>query len=395
VSLTRADSVGGKTASAGIGATEFSKESGRSELTLACEAVKAALDDAGIAPSEVDGMVTFSMENNPEIEIARNLGIGDLSFFSMVHHGGGAACGTVLHAAMAVATGIADVVVCYRAFNERSGHRFGAGVQDRPAQANATAAMYSWTSPYGLVTPASWVAMFGQRYMYEYGATSEDFGRVAVADRKHAATNPKAWFYEQPITLEDHQNSRWIVEPLHLLDCCQESDGGQAMVVVSAERARDLAQPPAVVAAAAQGTAADQMNMTSFYRDSISGLPEMKNVADQLYRTAGIGPADVQTAVIYDHFTPFVLTQLEEFGFCGRGEAKDFVKDGAIEMGGRLPINTHGGQLGEAYIHGMNGIAEGVRQIRGTSVNQVADVENVVVTAGTGVPTSGLILQPA
>jgi len=395
MSLLHADSIGGKAAIVGIGATEFSKASGRSELTLACEAVKAALDDAGIAPSEVDGMVTFSMDNNPEIEIARNLGIGALTFFSMVHHGGGAACGTVLHAAMAVATGVADVVVCYRAFNERSGRRFGAGVQDRPPQATAEAAMYSWTSPYGLLTPASWVAMFGQRYLYEYGATSEDFGRVAVADRKHAATNPKAWFYEQPITLQDHQDSRWIVEPLHLLDCCQESDGAQALVVVSAERAKDLDldHTPVIIASAAQGTAEGQMNMTSFYRESLVGLPEMRVVADQLYATAGIGPEDVQTAIIYDHFTPFVLCQLEEFGFCKPGEGKDFVKDGNIELGGGLPINTHGGQLGEAYIHGMNGIAEGVRQVRGTSVNQVDAVENVVVTAGTGVPTSGLILQ--
>jgi acetyl-CoA acetyltransferase len=234
--------------------------------------------------------------------------------------------------------------------------------------------------------------MFARRYMHEYGATSEDFGRVAVAGRKHAATNPHAWFYQQPITLEDHQNSRWIVEPLHLLDCCQESDGGQALVVTSLERARDLPHPPAVVRAAAQGAARDQQMMTSYYRDSITGLPEMRLVADQLWATSGLTADDMQTAVIYDHFTPFVLTQLEEFGFCDRGEAQDYVQDGRIELGGKLPINTHGGQLGEAYIHGMNGIAEGVRQVRGTSVNQVPSVEHVLVTAGTGVPTSALIL---
>ena len=132
--------------------------------------------------------------------------------------------------------------------------------------------------------------------------------------------------------------------------------------------------------------------MTSYYRDDMSGIPEMGVVARQLWEMSGIGPADVQTAVLYDHFTPFVLCQLEELGFCGFGEAKDFVSDGAIEIGGRLPINTHGGQLGEGYLHGTNGIAEGVRQVRGTAVNQVPGVENVVVTAGTGVPTSGLIL---
>ena len=381
-----------KAAVAGIGATEFSKNSGRSELRLACEAVQAAIEDAGLKPSDVDGMVTYSADTNPEIEIARSLGIGELSFFSRVHHGGGAACGTILQAAMAVATGVADVVVCYRAFNERSGHRFGAGVQGRPPVANAENAHFSWYAPYGLLTPAQWVAMFGRRIMHEYGVTSEDFGRVSVADRKHAATNPKAWFYEQPITLEDHQNSRWIVEPLHLLDCCQESDGAQAILVTTPERARDLRQPPVLIRASAQGAGDDQDMMTSYYRDSIVGLPEMGLCARQLYNTTGLGPEDIQTAVIYDHFTPFVLPQLEEFGFCKPGEAKDFIRDGNIELGGGLPINTHGGQLGEAYIHGMNGIAEGVRQVRGTSVNQVDDVEHVLVTAGTGVPTSALIL---
>jgi acetyl-CoA acetyltransferase len=392
VSRDGANGLKDKAAIAGIGATEFSKKSGRSEMRLAVEAVAAAVADAGLAPEDVDGMVTFTADTNPEIEIARNLGIPGLRFFSRIHHGGGAGGGCIQQAAMAVATGAADVVVCYRAFNERSGHRFGAGVQGRPPLANAESAHFSWYAPFGLLTPAQWVAMFARRIMHTYGVTSEDFGRVAVADRKHAATNPAAFFYGQPITLEEHQSSRWIVEPLHLLDCCQESDGGQALLVTSLERARDLAKPPAVIRAAAQGAGPDQHMMTSYYRDDITGLPEMGLVARQLWATAGIGPRDIQTAVVYDHFTPFVLPQLEEFGFCGRGEAKDFIRDGAIELGGRLPINTNGGQLGEAYIHGMNGIAEGVRQVRGTSVNQVPAVEHVLVTAGTGVPTSAIIL---
>jgi acetyl-CoA acetyltransferase len=390
--VTDANTVGGRTAIAGIGATEFSKASGRSELRLAVEATKAALDDAGIAPGEVDGLVTFTMDNNPEIELARNLGMNDLKLFSRVHYGGGAGGGTILQAAMAIASGVCDVVVCYRAFNERSGHRFGTGVQDRPPAPNTENAHYAWYSPYGLVTPAQWVAMFARRYMHTYGATSEDFGRVAVADRFHASTNPAAWFYKQPITLEEHQASRWIVEPLHLLDCCQESDGAQALVITSRERAMDSPNGAAVITAAAQGASKGQEMMTSYYRDDMAGLPEMGLVARQLWATSGLSPDDIQTAVIYDHFTPFVLCQLEEFGFCGRGEAKDFIVDAGIELGGRLPVNTNGGQLGEAYIHGMNGIAEGVRQVRGTSVNQVPGVEHVLVTAGTGVPTSNLIL---
>jgi acetyl-CoA acetyltransferase len=381
-----------KAAIVGIGATEFSKNSGRSELQLAVECVSAAIEDAGLEHSDIDGMCNFTMDNNPAIEVNRYLGGGDLKFFSRIHYGGGAACATIQQAAMAVATGVADTVVCYRAMNERSMQRFGVGVQDRPPVPTAENAHFGWYSPYGLLTPAAWVAMSARRYMAQYGATSEDFGRVSVADRRHAASNPKAWFYRQPITLEDHQNSRWIIDPLRLLDCCQESDGGVAVVVTSLARAQDLRQPPVRIRAAAQGATNAQQMMTGYYADDIAGLPEMGLVARQLYATAGIGPQDVQTAVIYDHFTPFVLSQLEEFGFCERGEAKDFVKDGNIELGGGLPINTHGGQLGEAYIHGMNGIAEGVRQVRGTAANQVDGIEHVVVTAGTGVPTSGLIL---
>jgi acetyl-CoA acetyltransferase len=230
--------------------------------------------------------------------------------------------------------------------------------------------------------------------METYGATNADFGRIAVVDRAHAATNPDAWFYGRPITLEEHQASRWIIEPvLRLLDCCQESDGGVALVVTSAERARDLRSTPAVITAAAQGATFDSEMMTSYYRDDMTGLQEMGVVGRRLWAMSGLSPADISTAFLYDHFTPFVLMQLEELGFCGRGEAKDWATVERLSVGGELPINTSGGLLGEAYIHGMNGITEVVRQIRGTSCNQVDDVEHALVTAGTGVPTSGLILS--
>ncbi|MGV9667228.1 lipid-transfer protein [Nocardia niigatensis] len=377
----------------GIGATDFSKDSGRSELRLAAEAVTAALADAGLTPADVDGLTTFTMDTNTQAAVARAAGIPSLKFFSNIPFGGGAAAATVQQAAMAIATGVADVVVAYRAFNERSGNRFGQFATHlatgNPSSSGVDNA-FSYT--HGLGTPAAQVAMVARRYMHVYGARSEDFGRVAVADRKHAAVNPAAHFYGKPITLEEHQASRWIAEPLHLLDCCQETDGGVAIVVTSAERAKDLPNKPALIAGAAQGSGADQYVMTSYYRDAMTGLPEMGLVGDQLWAQSGLRPEDMQAGILYDHFTPFVLMQLEELGFCGRGEAKDFIADGAIEIGGRLPLNTHGGQLGEAYIHGMNGIAEGVRQIRGTSVNQVQGLENIVVTAGTGVPTSGLVL---
>ncbi len=386
---------GSAAAIAGIGATEFSKNSGRSELRLAAEAVRAALDDAGLTPADVDGLVTFTMDANAEVAVARELGAGELTFFSQIGYGGGAACATVHQAAMAVATGAAQVVVCYRALNERSGRRFGQVAVGAVSAPTSSGIDNGWHYPMGLSTPAATVAMQARRYMHVYGATSEDFGAVAVADRRHAAVNPAAWFYGKPITLADHQASRWIAEPLRLLDCCQESDGAVALVVTSLERAAGLRQAPAVIRAAAQGAGPDQFTMTSYYSGDLTGLPAMGVVARQLWRQSGLSPAEIRTAILYDHFTPYVLMQLEELAFCPRGEARHFIAGGAIEAGGALPLNTHGGQLGEAYIHGMNGIAEAVRQVRGTSVNQVPGDGPVLVTAGTGVPTSGLILTGA
>ena len=372
----------GKAAIVGIGATDFSKNSGRSELRLAAEAVLDALDDAGLAPGDVDGMVTFTMDSNTEVAVARATGIGELKFFSKIHHGGGAACATIQQAAIAVATGVAECVVAYRAFNERSGMRFGQVQMRLVENADSTGVDNSFSYPHGLSTPAAQVAMIAKRYMHLSGATSKDFGAVSVADRKHAAKNPKAYFYEKPITIEDHQNSRWIAEPLRLLDCCQETDGGVALVVTTPERAKDLRHRPAIIEAASQGSSPDQYSMVSYYRPEL-GLPEMGLVGRQLWQQSGLKPTDIQTAILYDHFTPFTLIQLEELGFCGQGDAKDYIADGAIEIGGRLPINTHGGQLGEAYIHGMNGIAEGVRQLRGTSVNPVPDVTSTFSTSST------------
>jgi acetyl-CoA acetyltransferase len=386
-------SFAGKTAIVGIGATEFSKSSGRSTLRLAVECCDAAIRDAGLTADQIDGTVTFALEDNDEIDIARSLGFKSLTHFSRFPYSGGAACATIQQAAMAVDSGACNYALVYRAFNERSETRFGAGLQGLEGSPTPIMVDFGWCLPFGMLTPASWVALFATRYMHQYGATSEDFGRISVADRKHAANNPKAFFYGKPITLEDHQASRWIVKPLHLLDCCQESDGGQALVVTTLERAKDLPTKPAVIASAAQGSTDDQHMMKSYYREDITGLPEMGLCASQLWADTGLGPDDIQTAILYDHFTPLALPQLEEFGFCKPGEAKDFIKDGNIELGGRLPINTNGGQLGEAYIHGMNGIAEGVRQVRGSSVNQVPEVANVLVTAGTGVPTSALILS--
>jgi len=374
----------------GIGQTDFSKNSGRSDLQLACEAVRNAIADAGLKPSQIDGMTTFTMDLTDDIEVARSVGIGGLTFQSQIPHGGGAALGVLMQAAMAVATGAAKYVVCYRDLNGRSGQRYSSGVSGNLITSDAI--HWSWYIPSGLMTPTSWVAMVTRRYMHETGTTSRDLGEVAVSTRKHAVVNPDAIFYQRPLTLEEHQASRMIVDPLRLYDCCLETDGACACIVTTPERARDLAQTPALINAVAQGAGPDQESMTSFYRPDITELPELGMVARQLYEVSGLRPEDIDAAILYDAFTAIVMFQLEAYGFCKRGEAKDFVKNGNIEVGGRLPVNTHGGQLSEAYIHGMNGVNEGVRLIRGTSKNQPKKSDHVLVTAGVGVPSSAMIL---
>nr|WP_236796031.1 lipid-transfer protein [Amycolatopsis sp. GM8] len=387
-------SISNEAAIVGIGATEFSKNSGRSELRLAVEAVKAALDDAGLAPHEVDGLAAFAMDNNSQTAVARSLGIPRLSFLPLTPAGGGGGCATVAMAAAAVATGLAEVVVCYRAMNERSQQRFGQPKRASWSGGPATSHELdqSWVLPFGLATAAGWMALVARRYMSEYGLTSEDFGRVTVQSRAYAATNPAAWFHQRPVTLEDHQASRLVTDPLRLLDCCQESDGAVALVVTSLERARDLRQSPAVIAAAAQGCGPDQVGMASAFREDLTTAPETAIVGDQLWAQSGLKPSDVDMGVIYDHFSFAVLMQLEALGFCKPGEAAAFVASGQTAASGSLPVNTNGGQVGEAYIHGFNGIAEAVRQLRGSAVNQVADTHVAVVTSGSHVPTSGLLL---
>jgi acetyl-CoA acetyltransferase len=364
-----------------------------SELSLATEAVRNAIRDAGLSPSDIDGLTTFMMDTNDEIDVARAVGIGDFNLFSRIPYGGGGATSIVHQAAMALATGACKYVVAYRALNGRSGQRYSQGVSGDIVTSDLI--HWSWYMPWGLLTPASWVAMFTQRYIHEYGASAHDLAQVAITTRNHAVNNPAATFYKRPLTEEDYMNSKWICEPLRLYDCCQENDGGSAVVITTPERARDLPNKPALIRGIACAAGADQEQMTSFYRPDISYVPEMDLVAQQVYAISGLRPDDVDAAVIYDAFTAIVLFQLESFGFCKRGEAKDFVQDGNLGLSGRLPTNTHGGQLSEAYIHGVNGVVEGVRLIRGTSPNQPGKNDHVLVTSGIGVPTSAMILgQP-
>ncbi len=230
--------------------------------------------------------------------------------------------------------------------------------------------------------------------MHEYGATAEHLGWVSVVQREHACLNPKAMFYDTPVTIEDYMTSKMIVWPFRLYDCCVDTDGAVAIIVTSAERAKDLKQTPAVLMGATQGIAEQGEMMTSLYRPKISGLPESWYAAQELWRITGVTPQDVDVAQLYDAFSPLVPLQLEEYGFCEQGEGAFFCDGGdRIRLGGEIPINTSGGHLSEAYLHGMNLIAEGVRQIRGTSTAQVDDVELSLVTGGLGVPTSAILLR--
>jgi acetyl-CoA acetyltransferase len=376
---------------AGIGLTEFSKNSGVSELALAARCLKAACDDAGLPPSEIDGLVSYTLDSTDEIELARAVGANDLTLFSKINYGGGAAVGTILQAVMAVATGQAKNVVCYRAMNGRSGKRMGQGISGDITSSDII--HWSWYMAYGMLIPGSWIAMIANKYMHTYGVTREDLGRVAISQRNYAQDNPRAAGYGKPLTMEEYLASKMLADPLCLYDFCQETDGGCAILVTSTERARELRQKPAVIRGVTQASSRGQEQMTSYYRDDLLSLPEMELAARKVYEQAGLGPDDIDAACLYDAFTSEIIMQLESFGFCGVGEGKDLVRDGGLDIGGRLPNNTHGGLLSEGYIHGMNNIAEGVRLIRGDSTGQPSKkVEHVLVSSGVGVPTGAMIL---
>jgi acetyl-CoA acetyltransferase len=368
----------------GIGHTEYSKDAGRSPLQLAVEAARAATSDAGLTPADIDGSVTFQLDRNDELAVGRSLGIPQLRFSSRTRGGGGGACATIQHAAAAVVSGQARAVLIWRAFKERSRHRFG---QPNPRPPDPA---WDFYLPFGLDTPAKIYGLSFQRYMYRYGLTNADFGLYAVVARQYASTNPNAWFYKRPITIDDHQASRWIVEPLlRLLDCCQESDGGVALVVSHADRSGDLPNPAVRIAAASAANLQGGDEMFNYYHPDLTTFVEGQAMAQDLWAQSGYGPWDMDVAMIYENFSPIVFMQLEALGYCGPGEAREFIASGAIGPGGRIPVNTNGGLLGEGYIHGMNNIIEAVRQLRGTSPNQVAGTNRVLVSAG----RSGLILD--
>jgi len=366
----------------GIGQTEFSKASGRSEQQLAMEAILAACQDAGINPADIDGMTTFDLDNTDEVDVMRSLGVKEIKYTARLPQGGAASVSTIVHAKNAVESGLCDVFVIWRAMNERSQYRFGQPHHSMSPDAHSSTFM-EWCFPFGAQTPAAWEALSCGPYLDKYGVTSEDLGRIAVTFRKAAATNPAAWFYEKPITLDDHQNSRWIVEPtLRLLDCCQESDGGVALIITRSDRAKDLKQMPVRILGAEYSMLFNHEIISDFYAGDLIRAENSEIVADKLAAKAGIAPKDTDVAMIYDNFTPQILRQLEGFKYCGIGEAKDYVADGHLELDGKTPLSPNGGLMGEGYIHGMNNITEGVRQVRGTAANQIKNAETAFLASG-------------
>ena len=372
----------------GIGETPFAKRLDPSETRLALDAILAALDDAGIAPGEVDGLASYTLETSDEVEIAASLGLGDVTFFSQIGYGGGAGPATVGHLAMAIATGQCRVGVAWRSRKRGSGRRPWASQAVSPTPAA------QWTRPHGLLRPVDEIALLTRRYMHEYGATRDHLANVALAVRKMANANPRAVMHDRPMTRDDYMAARWISEPLCLFDNCLETDGALACVLVSAERARDCRQPPAFVHAFGQGLPRQHQTMVNYWCEDPLRGPAW-TCAEQLYRQSDFRPEDIPVAQIYDAFSPLVILSLEGYGFCERGEGAAFTEAGGLEPGGRLPVNTSGGGLSEAYVHGFNLITEGVRQIRGTSPNPVdaSGAASCLVTAGEGVPTSALILR--
>jgi acetyl-CoA acetyltransferase len=383
-----------RSAIVGIGETEYSSRSGRSELRLALEAAQAALDDAGLPRSEIDGLVRFGVGQAgiSEAWLAHNLGLPNVRFWSGIDFGGSAACALVGHAAMAVATGAANYVLAFRALNGRSERRPGTDETYRLYR-GADPSYDNFLVPYGLTAPTQVTALIARRQMHEYGYTTEHYAAIATTARDYANRNPRAQMHGRPMSIDDYLTSPVISTPLRKFDICLQSDGAAALIVTTAERARDLRRPPIYVKAATQA-------MMPGVQGPLHGLVGRQDLLDtpgrqaakEIYRQSGLRPSDVDVAQLYDCYTPTVLMQLDAYGFCDKGEAGPFVASGALALDGALPTNTSGGHLSEGYMHGVNHILEGVRQLRGTSTAQVSNAEICLVAAVLPNPTSALML---
>jgi acetyl-CoA acetyltransferase len=395
----------------GVGESQYARWGRIGDVTehaLACQAIQRAVADAGLSLDDLDGLASFADDRNEAIFLAAELGLPALRFANMVWMpGGGGGCAAVANAAMAVETGQAEVVVVYRSLCQGQFFRFGTGGMDASApvdpkpptlqQASTLLqASMGFAMPYGLLMAAAVYALPTRRHMHLYGTTSEQLGRIAVTFREHASRNPRAVMGRRPMTLADHQASPMIADPHRLFDCCLESDGACAVVVTTQERARNLAKRPVEILASAQGAPkgyAFGPFTNASIADELYATGGCEEMAGRLYGKAGLGPRDVDVAQIYDHFTGCVLMQLEDYGFCKRGEGGPFVESGALGwQSGSLPTNTHGGSLSEAYIHGLNHVVEGVRALRGESTSTVEGAEVCLVTSAACVPSSAVLL---
>ena len=363
----------------GIGESAYCRApgSGMTQLGLQLQAAVRAIEDAGLRPQQVDGLMPFPNLGSAE-EMAASLGVSQLRFAATLNMGGAAPVASLRAAAAAVSAGIATHVLLPAGWNGYSGRRARETLAMDPTTIPGGAIARDYYLPHGLVAPPQWYALIARRHMHEFGTRPEQLGAIAVAMRKHAQLNPQAVMRGKPLTLEDYLASPMITAPYRLFDCCLETDGAAAIVVTTSERARDLAGRPVFImgAGAAQPYPADDI---ATRRDIFeTGLTL---AAPEAFAMARVTPADVDFAQIYDCFTFEVLQQLEETGFCKRGEGGAFVEGGRIELGGALPVNTHGGLLSEAHVLGMSHIVEAVRQLRGDAgARQVPDAEIGVVT---------------
>ncbi len=379
------------TAIVGVATTEFSTDSGRTEYSLACEVIKAALDDAGLQPEAVDGIVKDTVDGIDAMYVQKALGMETAYYLSDSDFG----TSPMINAVTAIAAGIVNNVVYFRSANNGSGKRAGSDFRAaRETKDNSLDMIrYDFHHPFGLMGPAGAIGMAVRRYYHEHGVQPEQIGWVPVVCSEHASKNPHAVFRSAPISLEEYLASELVVDPLRALDCAPEVDGAMAIVLTSAERAKDLANPPAFVMSVGQASGTDGELYSSYSREAISGLPEVSLLADELFRVAGVGREDISVAQLDDRFAPLVPMQLEELGFCDRGEGPAFCDGGGnIRVGGRLALNTNGGFLGEGFCYGAN-VVEAVHQIRGTSTNQVDGAELVLVASGAGGPADGVILR--
>ncbi|MDA4108128.1 thiolase C-terminal domain-containing protein [Mycolicibacterium holsaticum] len=380
----------------GIGATDFTRKSGRTEVALAAAAGSAAIADAGMSPADIDGIVRCEQDTVRHNDLADALGLPALTYWGSTGTGGSAPAGMVAQACAAIASGLARSVLVFRSLNGRSGARFGQA-RRRQAAVGGNGSYDEFFLPYGLLAPGQMFALIARRHMIEYGTQPTHLGAIAVACREHANANPAAQMYGRPMSLSDYLGARPITEPLRLYDYCLETDGACAVVVTSAERARDTPAPPVSIRAVAQSADPAQQPGLVFgalMRASLTEQPSART-AELLYHRAGLGPEDVDVAQLYDCFTITVLLQLEGYGFAPKGDGGPFAASGALRVGGALPVNTAGGNLSEGYLHGLNHVVEGVRQIRGCSTNQVPDAEVCLVTSGLPTATGALLLTAA